>query len=194
MTRIVFLSFILATWTVLANCARPHVQPLIPEPEEIKSSTAPSTSPSSSDCSKVIYKMSDCIPFLSDGIKTTTPVGSCCSGFETVVKTGPDCGCEFFESTANLGIHLNMTKAMTLSSACGINNAPPLTNCDAKSPKSGSTPPPKSHPKINIVPAPSVVTAPVQSPVLPSPSSGAYSISAKLALTALSMLGGASLM
>ncbi|XP_040365781.1 non-specific lipid transfer protein GPI-anchored 11-like isoform X2 [Rosa chinensis] len=192
MTRIVFLSFILATWTVLANCARPHVQPLIPEPEEIKSSTAPSTSASSSDCSKVIYAMSDCIPFLSDGIKTTTPERSCCSGFETVVKTGPDCGCEFFESTANLGIHLNMTKAMTLSSACGINNAPPLTNCDAKSPKSGSTPPPKSHPKINIVPAPSVVTAPVQSPV-PSPSSGAYSISAKLALTALSMLGAASL-
>ncbi|XP_061988747.1 non-specific lipid transfer protein GPI-anchored 11-like isoform X2 [Rosa rugosa] len=192
MTRIVFLSFILATWTVLANCARPHVQPLTPEPEEIKSSTAPSTSPSRSDCSKVIYAMSDCIPFLSDGIKTTTPERSCCSGFETVVKTGPDCGCEFFESTANLGIHLNMTKAMTLSSACGINNAPPLTNCDAKSPKSGSTPPPKSHPKINIVPAPSVVTAPVQSPV-PSPSSGAYSISAKLALTALSMLGAASL-
>nr|XP_004301310.2 PREDICTED: non-specific lipid transfer protein GPI-anchored 2-like [Fragaria vesca subsp. vesca] len=201
MTRIVFLLFILATWTALANCARPHVQPLNPETDEMRSSTAPSTSPSSPDCTKAIYAMSDCIPFLSEGIQTTSPERSCCSGYETVVKSGPVCVCQSFEGTAAMGIRLNMTKAMTLSSACGIKNAPPLDNCNvpmppgtapAMSPKWGS-PSPKSHPKFNIVPAPSVVKAPIQSPA-PSPSSGAYSISAKLALTALNMLGAALLL
>lgn len=126
-----FVSSILVTWAVSANCARPHVQPLIPQSDE-KTLIAPSTSPSSSDCSQVIYAMSDCIPFMSDGSKTTTPEGSCCSGYKTVLKTGADCVCESIESSADLGIPLNMTKAMTLSSACGINNAPPLTNCDGE--------------------------------------------------------------
>ncbi|KAL6179516.1 hypothetical protein ACLB2K_051031 [Fragaria x ananassa] len=130
MTRIVFLLFILATWTALANCARPHVQPLNPETDEMRSSTAPSTSPSSPDCTKAIYAMSDCIPFLSEGIQTTSPERSCCSGYETVVKSGPVCVCQSFEGTADMGIRLNMTKAMTLSSACGIKNAPPRDNCN----------------------------------------------------------------
>lgn len=130
MTRIVFLLFILATWTALANCARPHVQPLNPETDEMRSSTAPSTSPSSPDCTKAIYAMSDCIPFLSEGIQTTSPERSCCSGYETVVKSGPVCVCQSFEGTAAMGIRLNMTKAMTLSSACGIKNAPPRDNCN----------------------------------------------------------------
>ncbi|XP_050378571.1 non-specific lipid transfer protein GPI-anchored 11-like [Argentina anserina] len=200
MTRIVFFLFILATLSVLANCARvrPHVQPLNPETDDINS-TAPSVSRSSPDCTKAIYAMSDCIPFLSEGIQTTAPERSCCSGFETVVKSGPNCVCQSFESLVTLGIRMNMTKAMTLSSACRINNAPTLTNCNlpmppgsdvpAMSPKLVS-PPSKSHPKVSIVPATSVVKAPVTSPV-PSPSSsGSYLISAKLALTALNILGG----
>ncbi|GFQ00290.1 non-specific lipid-transfer protein-like protein at5g64080 [Phtheirospermum japonicum] len=54
--------------------------------------------------------------------------GTCCSGLETVLKTDAQCLCETFRNSAQLGITLNMTKALALPAACHV-SAPAATNC-----------------------------------------------------------------
>lgn len=111
----------LATWAAAANGRRYA---------ELES---PSPSPSSSpECSTLIYNMASCIPFLSDGGSDTKPDSSCCSGFESVVEANAECICEAARSSSNLGTKLNMTKTMTLFSACGVVSAPPINNCTSK--------------------------------------------------------------
>ncbi|KAI9120471.1 hypothetical protein K1719_007504 [Acacia pycnantha] len=88
---------------------------------------APSPSPSA-DCSNLILNMADCLAFVSSGSTTMKPSGSCCSGFKTVLKTSPECICEAFKSSSQLGVSLNLTKAMTLPAACKV-SAPSFSNC-----------------------------------------------------------------
>lgn len=57
-----------------------------------------------------------------------TPEGTCCSGLKTVLKTGAECLCEAFKSSASLGVTLNVSKALTLPQACKV-NAPAATKC-----------------------------------------------------------------
>ncbi|KAG8491817.1 hypothetical protein CXB51_015028 [Gossypium anomalum] len=115
-----------------------------------KSRLAPPASPSLS-CSTAMYNMVDCVQFLSNnGSKDGKPAASCCAGLEKVLKSNPDCICEYIKNNAQLGANINATKAETLPSACQI-SAPPISQCDGGTPftKSPSTPPggvpPPSH-------------------------------------------------
>ncbi|XP_039035027.1 non-specific lipid transfer protein GPI-anchored 31-like [Hibiscus syriacus] len=91
---------------------------------------AAAPSPSSSvDCSSLILNMADCLSFVSSGSKASKPEGTCCSGLKTVLKSGPECLCEAFKSSASLGVSLNITKAMTLPAACKVSAPPPATTC-----------------------------------------------------------------
>ncbi|EPS69331.1 hypothetical protein M569_05437, partial [Genlisea aurea] len=54
--------------------------------------------------------------------------GRCCSGLANVLNSDPDCLCEGFKTSAQLGIKLNMTKAETLPAACNL-SAPPISSC-----------------------------------------------------------------
>ncbi|GMJ12937.1 xylogen protein 1, glycosylphosphatidylinositol-anchored lipid protein transfer 31 [Hibiscus trionum] len=90
---------------------------------------AAAPSPSSSvDCSTLILNMANCLSFVSSGSKASKPEATCCSGLKTVLKSGPECLCEAFKSSASLGVTLNVTKAMTLPAACKV-SAPSATNC-----------------------------------------------------------------
>ncbi|XP_039063011.1 non-specific lipid transfer protein GPI-anchored 31-like isoform X2 [Hibiscus syriacus] len=80
------------------------------------------------DCSTLTLNMADCLSFVSSGSKDTKPQGSCCSGLKTVLKSGPECLCEAFKSSASLGVTLNVTKAMTLPAACKV-SAVSATTC-----------------------------------------------------------------
>ncbi|TYI33689.1 hypothetical protein ES332_A04G151200v1 [Gossypium tomentosum] len=82
------------------------------------SSSSSSSSSSTVDCSTLILNMADCLSFV------------CCSGLKTVLKTGPECLCEAFKSSASMGVSLNVTKASTLPAACKV-SAPSSTNCAA---------------------------------------------------------------
>ncbi|XP_054800865.1 non-specific lipid transfer protein GPI-anchored 31 isoform X2 [Prosopis cineraria] len=86
---------------------------------------APSPAP---DCSSLITNMVDCLSFVSSGSNTTKPQGSCCSGFKTVLKSNPDCICQAFKSSSQLGVTLNVTKALTLPAACKV-SAPDFSSC-----------------------------------------------------------------
>lgn len=96
-----------------------------------KSRLAPPASPSPS-CSTSMYNMVDCVQFLSNnGSKDGKPSASCCAGLEKVLKSNPDCICEYIKNHAQLGANINVTKAKTLPSACQI-SAPPISQCDGK--------------------------------------------------------------
>lgn len=83
------------------------------------------------DCSMVLLSMADCLSFVMNASTVSKPEGSCCSGFKTVLKETPKCLCEAFNNKNNLGVTLNMTRATTLPSACGV-STPPLSKCGSK--------------------------------------------------------------
>lgn len=83
------------------------------------------------DCSTVILNMADCLSYVTNDSTATKPEGTCCSGLKTVLKTDAECLCEAFKNSAQLGVSLNITKALELPSACHI-NAPSATKCGSK--------------------------------------------------------------
>jgi hypothetical protein len=76
--------------------------------------------------------MADCLSFVSNDSKTEKPEGTCCAGLKTVLKADAACLCEAFKSSAQLGVVLNITKAMSLPAACKI-SAPSAANCGCQS-------------------------------------------------------------
>ncbi|KAE8077351.1 hypothetical protein FH972_015923 [Carpinus fangiana] len=155
-----------------------------------------SVSPAS-DCDGLRYDMVDCAPFLlSDESEKTMPDDSCCSGFETVIKTNADCICEAMKSNAHhFGIHLNMKQTMALPSACGL-ATPPLSHCyntipvphDLEAALGAHNPaPPKPAPKEAISPkSAQQELSPKSSQQELSPKSSQQELSPKSALQAFS--------
>ncbi|XP_057803101.1 non-specific lipid transfer protein GPI-anchored 11-like [Salvia miltiorrhiza] len=80
------------------------------------------------DCSSLVLNMADCLTFVTAGSTTKKPEGTCCSGLKTVLKTDAECLCEAFRNSAQLGVTLNITKAMSLPAACHV-SAPSVSNC-----------------------------------------------------------------
>ncbi|XP_042492685.1 non-specific lipid transfer protein GPI-anchored 11-like [Macadamia integrifolia] len=121
------------------------------------------------DCSSLIVNMADCLSFVSNGSKEKKPQSTCCSGLKTVLKTDAECLCEAFKSSAQYGVEINMTKALTLPSACRV-STPPVSNCGLSLAAPGAAPAqspylsPQSSPFGGLLvgspaPAPAVSTA-----------------------------------
>ncbi|RRT51889.1 hypothetical protein B296_00020522 [Ensete ventricosum] len=85
---------------------------------------APAPSP---DCSSALSDLADCFSFAENGKTVAKPEGQCCSGLKKVVKEDVICLCGVLQQGPSLGI--NLTKALTLPSACGI-STPPFSNCN----------------------------------------------------------------
>lgn len=83
------------------------------------------------DCSSLISNLVDCLSFVSAGGTAKKPEGTCCSGLKTVLKTDADCLCEALKNSAQLGVTLNVTKALSLPAACHA-SAPSISNCARK--------------------------------------------------------------
>ncbi|XP_074589795.1 non-specific lipid transfer protein GPI-anchored 11-like [Curcuma longa] len=88
--------------------------------------SAPSPSP---DCSSELFNLIDCLPFVQNGSTVSKPASQCCSGLRKVVEEAPACLCSLSSQgqaqaqAQSLGV--NVTKARTLPSACGVSS-----NCD----------------------------------------------------------------
>ncbi|KAK6156898.1 hypothetical protein DH2020_011146 [Rehmannia glutinosa] len=80
------------------------------------------------DCSSLVLNMADCLSYVTAGGTAKKPEGMCCSGLKTVLKTNAECLCEAFQNSAQLGVTLNMTKALGLPAACHV-SAPSVSNC-----------------------------------------------------------------
>ncbi|MED6204660.1 hypothetical protein PIB30_010774 [Stylosanthes scabra] len=112
---------------------------------------SPPPSSSAVDCSSLVLKMADCLSYVTNGSTTTKPEGTCCSGLKSVLKTSPECLCEAFKSSVQFGVVLNVTKALSLPSACalsassatdycGLSGAPAATPGGRVSPGSSPSP------------------------------------------------------
>ncbi|KAF3445770.1 hypothetical protein FNV43_RR10947 [Rhamnella rubrinervis] len=167
MVRMVIVLCMLATWFAISKCS------LLDE-YEYDIQNAPSMAPSSDDCSVIVYAMSDCVSFLSDGSSDTEPDHPCCSGLETVVETNADCICEAFTMSSQMGIQLNMTRVLALPAACGV-PAPPLNDCHIPQPPQSSPSngelPPQSSPSNGNPPEMSPKSAPSSPSILEPPAS-----------------------
>ncbi|XP_028753154.1 non-specific lipid-transfer protein-like protein At5g64080 [Neltuma alba] len=116
----------------------------------VSSDSASDAQAPSVDCSNLVLTMADCLSFVSNGSTVNKPEGNCCSGLKTVLKTDAGCLCEAFRSSAQLGVVLNVTKAVTLPAACKV-SAPSAANCalsetPAAAPGGGLTSPVSSPP------------------------------------------------
>lgn len=120
-----FSLVILATWVVVVagNDAKPEDSSPVQSPEVAV------------DCSNLIYNMVDCVSFFSVGSNDTKPSFLCCLGFKVVLYTDAECICEGLKSSVALGIEIDMAKAATLPSACGV-STPYISNCDGGDPLS----------------------------------------------------------
>ncbi|KAL9321412.1 hypothetical protein ACSQ67_013251 [Phaseolus vulgaris] len=99
----------------------------------------------SADCSTVVLTLGDCLSFVSNDSTRTKPQGKCCSSLKTVLTTSPNCLCEAFKTSGQLGVPINTTKALTLPAACKL-STPSLSNCGlsaspAPAPAPGFSPP-----------------------------------------------------
>ncbi|KAI6689347.1 hypothetical protein NL676_026175 [Syzygium grande] len=157
MARVCYLIFIFTSSVLaLANCQRD-----LPPP-------SCSSFVSNSSCSQIIYGMIDCISFLSAGGAATKPVASCCSGFKSVLKADADCICQAIKLAPQMGIKLNMTRAVKLPSDCGVSHFSVSKICGLSD--SAETPPaksPKPSPKTPVSPP---TKAPTPSPLPPTKS------------------------
>ncbi|CAN4108008.1 unnamed protein product [Withania somnifera] len=88
-----------------------------------RSSPAPAV-----DCNNLVLNLADCLSFVTNGSTEKKPQGTCCSGLKMVLKTDAECLCEGFKNSAQLGVVLNVTKAMALPAACHV-SAPSVSNC-----------------------------------------------------------------
>ncbi|KAF8009916.1 hypothetical protein BT93_J0786 [Corymbia citriodora subsp. variegata] len=120
------------------------------------------------DCSSLVLTMADCLSFVSNGSTTEKPEGTCCSGLKTVLKTDAECICEAFKSSAQLGVVLNVTKAMSLPAACKV-SASSATKCALSvAPATAPALPPSSTP-IPIATAPAATEGSNEQAPAPAP-------------------------
>ncbi|PKA59484.1 Non-specific lipid-transfer protein-like protein [Apostasia shenzhenica] len=98
---------------------------------ESKKTIAEAPSPSSSTsavCTSALVSLSGCLPYVQEGSTVAKPDSSCCSPLKKVLKEDAPCLCQAFKSSSSFGVSLNITKALSLPSACGFKSAP-LSNC-----------------------------------------------------------------
>ncbi|CAH9081765.1 unnamed protein product [Cuscuta epithymum] len=126
----------LAIWALTAVSARHHA----PAP--------------AADCNSVILNLEDCLTFVTNGSVLKKPEGNCCPGLKKVLKTNAECLCEGFEKSAQLGVVLNLTQAMSLPAVCRVSSHS-ATTCALTS---GSTPSPAPSP--SALPQSSTAAAP----------------------------------
>ncbi|XP_076909290.1 non-specific lipid transfer protein GPI-anchored 31-like [Bidens hawaiensis] len=138
------------------------------------------------DCSTVILNMADCLSYVTNDSTATKPEGTCCSGLKTVLKTDAQCLCEAFKNSAQLGVSLNITKALQLPAACHI-NAPSATNCGINPGLAGAP----AHAPLGVALAPTVIASGPSSALAPTPASltsGSSGLAMSTVLVLLSML------
>ncbi|KAL0911959.1 hypothetical protein M5K25_017898 [Dendrobium thyrsiflorum] len=98
------------------------------ETERSVAAPSPSSSLPPVDCMSELLSLSGCLPYVQAGSTVAKPDASCCSPLKKVVKEKPACLCQAFGSSSTFGISLNITKALSLPSACSV-KTPSVSNC-----------------------------------------------------------------
>ncbi|XP_042426045.1 non-specific lipid transfer protein GPI-anchored 11-like [Zingiber officinale] len=72
------------------------------------------------DCSNVLTDLLDCLSYVSNGSKTSSPSAGCCIGVADVVIGSPSCICDALKQARELGVELNTSRVLALPAACDV--------------------------------------------------------------------------
>ncbi|KAF6172267.1 hypothetical protein GIB67_024889 [Kingdonia uniflora] len=157
----------------------------------VSPSVAPSP-PAGTDCSTLVFELAPYLSFLGEGSTDTKPDSKYCNALKDVVKIDAQCLCESFNAAAQMGVVIDVKRAVALPSACGIVIPPFEGTCGLVAPPAGSP----------VNPAPSREPTGMEAPAtVPVPSTPTKSLSvvpipflvvlaSLAAASALALLGG----
>ncbi|KAL9259158.1 Non-specific lipid transfer protein GPI-anchored 11-like protein [Drosera capensis] len=118
-----------------------------------------SSSTPATDCSTVIISLTDCLTYVTNGSTLKKPQGTCCSGLKTVLKTNAQCLCEEFSKTGQLGISIDIARALTMPDACHIPSpGAGLCGTSLLAPKASPAAAPAEGPSSSVLSGGTVVT------------------------------------
>lgn len=75
------------------------------------------------ECSDTLVGLATCLTYVQEQATATAPTPDCCAGLKTVLQSSRKCLCVLIKDrdNPNLGLKLNVTKALSLPAVC---NAP----------------------------------------------------------------------
>lgn len=73
--------------------------------------------------------MMDCLDYIQEGSNASSPAAKCCDELKSVVSTSPGCLCEGFKMASDLGIKIDMARALKMPQACSVPLPPGAGNC-----------------------------------------------------------------
>ncbi|OEL18253.1 Protein YLS3 [Dichanthelium oligosanthes] len=91
------------------------------------------------ECSDKLVALATCLTYVQDQATAPTPTPDCCAGLKTVLQSSRKCLCVLVKDKddPNLGLKLNVTKALSLPAVCNapsnISDCPRLLNLDPNS-------------------------------------------------------------
>ncbi|KAL6845709.1 hypothetical protein ACP4OV_024532 [Aristida adscensionis] len=86
------------------------------------------------ECSDKLAALATCLTYVEEGATAAAPTPDCCAGLKTVLQTSRKCLCVLVKDkdNPNLGLKLNVTKALALPNVCNaaanISDCPRLLN------------------------------------------------------------------
>ncbi|KAK3001234.1 hypothetical protein RJ639_021253 [Escallonia herrerae] len=82
------------------------------------------------DCMTALLNLSDCLSYVEEGSNLTKPDKACCPELAGLVESQPICLCQLLSKSGlgNLGIQIDLNKALKLPSVCGV-ATPPVETC-----------------------------------------------------------------
>ncbi|KAK6164011.1 hypothetical protein DH2020_000875 [Rehmannia glutinosa] len=80
------------------------------------------------DCFTYLIKLSDCLTFVESGSNLTKPDPGCCPELANLVDTQPICLCQLLGNPGQVGISVDVSRALKLPSACHV-TTPPVSLC-----------------------------------------------------------------
>ncbi|GFP91148.1 non-specific lipid transfer protein GPI-anchored 2 [Phtheirospermum japonicum] len=101
----------------------PSMSPAAPGPYVM----APSPS---LDCFTYLIKLSDCLTFVEGGSNLTKPDPGCCPELANLVDTQPICLCQLLGNPGQVGLSVDVNRALQLPSVCNV-TTPPVSLCAA---------------------------------------------------------------
>lgn len=80
------------------------------------------------DCFTYLLNLSDCLTFVEGGSNLTKPDPGCCPELANLVDTQPICLCQLLGDPGQVGISVDVNRALKLPSLCSV-STPPVSLC-----------------------------------------------------------------
>lgn len=128
-TSIAFPLMIAAAMLAAATAQSPGLAPAAaPVVVEAPGPYYPGAPSPALDCFPYLLNLSDCLTFVEGGSNLTKPDPGCCPELSNLVDTQPVCLCQLLGNSGQMGISVDVNKALKLPNVCNV-TTPPVSLC-----------------------------------------------------------------